>query len=66
MEDRIRKSAKKKNIKRDYIHVNTDKSICIAGPERFKELKKEIQESENKFEKIIHIAIQFFYHQTYG
>ena len=64
-EDKIRKVAKKKNINKNYIHVNEDKSICIAVPERFKELRKEIKESENKIKKIIHIAIQFFYHQTY-
>ena len=65
VEDKIRKSAKRKTIDKDYIHVNADKSICFAGQERFKELKKEIQESENRLEKVIHLAIQFFYHQSY-
>ena len=66
-EDIIRKSAKKKKINIDYIHINKGKyaSACIAGPERFKELKEEFKKSDNKIKKTIYLAIQFFYHQTY-
>ena len=65
IENKIKRIAKKKKIKDDYIHVNEDQSICLAGLQRFKELRQEIRKSDNKIEKIIYLAIQFFYHQTY-
>ena len=64
-DNKIKKSSKKKKIKNDYIHINEDRSICLVGPQRFKELRKEIRKLDNKIEKIIYLAIQFFYHQTY-
>ena len=61
----IKTSAKKKRILKDYIHINLDQSMCITAPKRWKELKEEVESSENKIKKIITLIAQFLYHQTY-
>ena len=65
VENVIENFSKKKNIPRNYIHFSPDRSACIAGPIRWNEIKKDIKNSNNRVEKIIYLAIQFFYHQTY-